>query len=61
MNNLRTTTITAKATVWEAGPRSAAEFIEAAAHYERAAALCTAPALQAEIAECARQCRSLAS
>ena len=29
---------------WEVGPRSAAELKEAAAHYERAAALCDAPA-----------------
>ena len=46
---------------WEEGPRSAAEFMEAAAHYERTAALCDAPALQAAFAEFAHQCRSLAS
>ena len=46
---------------WEVGPRSAAELKEAAAHFDRAAALCPAPALQAEFAEHARQCRSLAS
>ena len=38
---------------WEAGPRSAAELREAATHYERAAALCPAPAVKAEMEECA--------
>ena len=33
---------------WEAGPRSAAELMEAAAHFDRAAALCLAPAVKAE-------------
>ena len=35
---------------WEAGPRSAAELKEAATHYERAAALCPAPEMKAELA-----------
>eukprot|EP00964_Phaeocystis_antarctica_P113575 scaffold77581_cov60-Phaeocystis_antarctica.AAC.2 len=35
--------------VWEEGPRSAAELKEAAAHYERAAALCPAPATKLTI------------
>eukprot|EP00964_Phaeocystis_antarctica_P037950 scaffold21704_cov65-Phaeocystis_antarctica.AAC.4 len=35
---------------WEAGPRSAADLREAAAHYERAAELCDAPAHKAEFA-----------
>ena len=35
---------------WEAGPRSAAELKEAAAHYERAAALHPAPAAKAHFA-----------
>ena len=38
---------------WEAGPRSAAEFTEAAAHFERAAALCGAPAGKAELSRLA--------
>ena len=42
---------------WEAEPRSVAELREAAAHFERAAALCLAPALQAEYAEHAAGCR----
>ena len=44
---------------YEVGPRSAAEFKEAATHYERAAALCPAPALKAQFAELAGFCRSL--
>ena len=35
---------------WEAGPRSAAEFMEAAAHYEQAAALRNAPTVKAQLA-----------
>ena len=45
---------------WEAGPRSAAELKEAATHYERAAALCPAPAVKAELADLAAWCRSQA-
>ena len=42
---------------WEAGPRSAAELTEAAAHFDRVAALLTAPAMKAEFAEEAARCR----
>eukprot|EP00964_Phaeocystis_antarctica_P123865 scaffold87558_cov48-Phaeocystis_antarctica.AAC.1 len=45
---------------WEAGPRSAAELREAATHYDRAAALHTAPAGKASLAGAAVRCRSLA-
>ena len=45
---------------WEAGPRSAAELKEAAKHYERAAALCPAPAMKAQLASIAGLCRSQA-
>ena len=45
---------------WEAGPRSAAELREAATHFDRAAALCPAPAVKASLAECAARCRSQA-
>eukprot|EP00964_Phaeocystis_antarctica_P084836 scaffold53512_cov48-Phaeocystis_antarctica.AAC.2 len=38
-----------RAASWEAGPRSAAELKEAAAHYERAAALVSAPAMKARL------------
>ena len=42
---------------WGVGPRSAAELREAAAHYDRAAALSNAPAVKAEKALCAAVCR----
>ena len=42
---------------WEAGPRSAAELREAAAHCQRAAALHSAPVRKAELAEAAASCR----
>ena len=42
---------------WEAVPRSTAELKEAATH-DRAAALCPAPAVKAELAEEAAWCRS---
>ena len=46
--------------VWEAGPRSAAELKEAAAHWDRSAALCDAPAGKAEFAFIANAFRSQA-
>ena len=42
---------------WEVGPRSAAELREAAAHFERAAALEPAPAVKAALADGAASCR----
>eukprot|EP00964_Phaeocystis_antarctica_P157001 scaffold126974_cov63-Phaeocystis_antarctica.AAC.1 len=45
---------------WEAGPRSAAELMEAATHFDRAAALCPGPAGKAHLASLAAQCRSQA-
>jgi tetratricopeptide (TPR) repeat protein len=45
---------------WEAAPRSAAELREAAAHYDRAAALSPAPAVKASFAGNAAWCRSKA-
>ena len=45
---------------WEAVPRSAVELREAVTHYERAAALCPAPAGKAHYAGNAAACRSLA-
>ena len=45
---------------WEPGPRSAAELEEAAALFDRSAALCSAPAYQAEFFRLADQCRSRA-
>jgi hypothetical protein len=48
---------------WDAGPRSAAELTEAATHFDRAAALCPAPAVKAafagEAAWCRRQAEAL--
>ena len=59
-NTMRADALSGGAGAWEAGPRSAAELREAATHYERAAALCPAPAMKAEYAELADRCRSRA-
>jgi tetratricopeptide (TPR) repeat protein len=45
---------------WEVGPRSAAELREAATHFDRAAALCPAPAGKADHAGNAAWCRATA-
>ena len=45
---------------WVPGPRSAVEFKEAAAHYDRSAALSYAPMLKAQKASLAARCRSRA-
>ena len=45
---------------WEAGSRSAADLKEAAAHFDRSAALTSAPAVRAEKARVADWCRSAA-
>ena len=42
---------------WEAGPRSAAELMEAATHFDRAAALHSAPAGKAGLADRSDWCR----
>ena len=54
---MRAEVLRAQNLAWEAGPRSAAELREAAAHFERVAALCTAPALKAIHADEAARCR----
>jgi len=41
---------------WKAGPRSAAELREAATHFDRAAALQTAPVVKADLARKAAWC-----
>ena len=46
---------------WEAGPRSAEELMEAAAHFERSAALSNAPAMRAEKARITATCCSRAA
>ena len=55
-NTMRADVLRRQCGAWGAGPRSAAELKEAAAHYERAAALCDAPALKAERADFAAWC-----
>ena len=60
-NQMRAVVLRGRCAAWGAGPRSAAELREAATHFDRAAALCPAPVLQAAFAEHAHQCRSLAS
>jgi hypothetical protein len=49
-----------RSAAWEAGPRSAAELMEAATYFARAAALCAAPAGKASLAGDADWCRSQA-
>ena len=57
---IRAEVLSGRSGAWKAGPRSAAELREAATHYDRAAALCPAPALRADIAGDAAWCRSQA-
>ena len=59
-NSMRAVVLSARSAAWEAGPRSSAELKEAAAHYDRAAALCPAPVAAAELSRVAGQCRSQA-
>ena len=56
-NQMRALVLSGMTDAWEAGPRSAAELREAAAHFERAAALCLAPAIKADFADSAARCR----
>jgi len=57
---MRAVVLSGQCNAWEAGPRSAAELEEAAAHFDRFAALTTAPAMKAEKALLADWCRNLA-
>ena len=57
VHQMRGLVLSGQHSAWEAGPRSAAELREAAAHFDRAAALCPAPAGKAEMEECADICR----
>jgi tetratricopeptide (TPR) repeat protein len=59
-HQMRAVVMSGQHSAWEAGPRSAAELREAAAHYDRAAALCPAPAGKAGLAGLAAWCRSKA-
>ena len=59
-NRMRAVVLRGQHPAWEAGPRSAAELREAGAHFDRAAALCPAPAVKVDFADCASWCRSQA-
>ena len=59
-NQMRALVLMGQNPGWEAGRRSAAELREVAAHFDRAAALCPAPAAKAALAEDAAWCRSKA-
>ena len=59
-NRMRAIVLRGHCPAWEVGARSAAELREAAAHWERAAALCPAPAVKADLASEAAACRRLA-
>ena len=60
-NDMRGLVLSGKCGAWEAGPRSSVEFMEAAARYEQAAALCDAPAVKAKLAGQVAWCRIWAS
>ena len=55
---MRAMVLTGRFGTVEAGPRSVAELNEAATHFDRAAALCPAPAGKATLAGRAAWCRS---
>ena len=57
-HRMRAHVLAGQCAAWEAGPRSAAELREAAVHFERAVALCTAPAFKADFADMATWCRA---
>ena len=59
-NQMRAHVLVGQSSAWEAGPRSAAELKKAAALFDRAAAMCDAPAVKAQKAYLADQCRRLA-
>ena len=59
-NHMRALVLSGRSSAWEGEPRSAAELKEAATHFDRAAALHTAPAMKAELAGDAAMCRSQA-
>ena len=60
-NQMRAMVLSGLSGAWEAGPRSAAELKKAATHFDRAAALSTAPAWKVELSSLADQCRSAQS
>ena len=59
-HQMRAVVLSGQHGAWEAGPRSAAELMEAATHFERAAALQPAPAVKANLTGRADWCRATA-
>ena len=59
-HKMRSEVLSGQLDAWEVGPRSAAELREAATHFDRAAALHSAPAIKASLADNAAWCRSQA-
>ena len=59
-HQMRAMVLSGQCTSWEVGPRSAAELMEAATHFERAAALHPAPAVKASFAGKVAWCRATA-
>ena len=59
-NKMQAGVLRGRCSAWAAGPRSAAELKKAAVHFDRAAALCNAPAQKAILSADADVCRSLA-
>ena len=57
-NQVRGLVLGGQLSALELGPRSAAELREAATYFERAAALCPAPASKANMADDAATCRT---
>ena len=57
-NRMRANVLSGLTRTWGVGPRSAAELREAAAHYNRAAAMCPAPAIKATLDGNAAWCRN---
>ena len=58
---MRAMVLSGQCGAWEAGPRSAAELGEAAAHFDRCAVLTDAPAVKAQSIQAADASRRLAS
>ena len=59
-NKMRAAVLSGQNSAWAAGPRSAAELKTAAVHFDRAAAVCNAPAQKDTFANAAGLCRRLA-
>jgi tetratricopeptide (TPR) repeat protein len=57
-HQMRAIVLSGRSNTWEAGPRSATELKKAATHFDRAAALCPAPAAKVMFAGNAAWCRA---